>query len=142
LVLTYELLELGIPMVLVINQIDRARQMGIEINCQLLSQILKCEVICFSANTGEGLMELMSLIDKGNKEGKTKDKETGQPVTIIKAEFAGNSCNGNCANCSRSFQEIDSEDLKRAGKLLTLPAWLPGSSEQSPEAGWIKQKNH
>jgi len=116
LVLTYELLELGIPMVLVINQIDRARQMGIEINCQLLSQILKCEVICFSANTGEGLMELMSLIDKGNKEGKTKDKETGQPVTIIKAEFAGNSCNGNCANCSRSFQEIDSEDLKRAGK--------------------------
>ena len=116
LVLTYELLELGIPMVLVINQIDRARQMGIEINCQLLSQILKCEVICFSANTGEGLMELMSLIDKGNKEGKTKDKETGQPVTIIKAGFAGNSCNGNCANCSRSFQEIDSEDLKRAGK--------------------------
>ncbi len=115
LVLSYELIELGIPMVLVINQIDRARKMGIEINCQLLSQVLKCEVICFSANTGEGLMELMALMDnKGNKEGKGKEK--GQPVTIIKTELTGNGCSGNCANCSRGFHEIDSEDFKRAEK--------------------------
>ena len=115
LVLTYELMELGIPMILVINQIDRARQMGIEINCQLLSQIIKSEVVCFSANTGEGLMELISLIEmKGNKEG--KDKGAGQPVTIIKTKFDGNSCNGNCAGCSRSFLEIGAEDLKRAEK--------------------------
>jgi ferrous iron transport protein B len=115
LVLTYELMKLGIPMILVINQIDRARQMGIEINCQLLSQIIKSEVVCFSANTGEGLMELISLIEmKGNKEG--KDKGAGQPVTIIKTKFDGNSCNGNCAGCSRSFLEIGAEDLKRAEK--------------------------
>ena len=89
--------------------------MGIEINCQLLSQIIKSEVVCFSANTGEGLMELISLIEmKGNKEG--KDKGAGQPVTIIKTKFDGNSCNGNCAGCSRSFLEIGAEDLKRAEK--------------------------
>lgn len=115
LVLTYELLDMGIPVVLIINQIDRARQLGIEINRQMLSQLTGSEVIFFSANTGEGLLELIALVEKrGYKEG--KDNPAPLPATVIKTEFAGNHCDGNCSNCTLSFHEVGSEDFKRAEK--------------------------
>jgi len=41
LVLTYELLDLGYPLLFVLNQVDRAREMGIDINVPELSRILK-----------------------------------------------------------------------------------------------------
>ena len=119
LVLTYELKTLDIPMIVVINQIDRARQLGIDINRQLLSQVLNTEVVFFSANTGEGLMELITLIEKtkDKKEEKEKDKTAGKPVTVIPIDSR---CDGNCAGCSLSFREIGQEDFKRAEKAADL----------------------
>ena len=132
LVLTYELLDLGIPIVLIINQIDRARQLGIEINRQMLSQLTGSEVIFFSANTGEGLMELITIVEKGGyKEG--RDNPAPPPATVIKT---GNRCDGNCGNCSLNFDEIGSEDIKRAEKAADTARMVSRSIASGPKK-WL-----
>ena len=62
LLLTLELADLKIPMVLALNMSDEARQRGFEINIQRLSQILGIPVIETTATTGEGMNELRKII--------------------------------------------------------------------------------
>ncbi len=57
--LTLQLLELGIPVVLVLNVWDEAREKGIEIDVQALSRILDVEVVPTVATTGEGVQEIL-----------------------------------------------------------------------------------
>lgn len=57
--LTLQILELGIPMVIALNQIDAAREMGIEIDVERLSEILGVPVIPTVATKGIGLDEVM-----------------------------------------------------------------------------------
>lgn len=65
LVLTLELMEIDVPLVLLINQIDRARLMGLIIDGKTLSRELGVPVFKFSAVTGEGLLALLEQLEKG-----------------------------------------------------------------------------
>lgn len=60
--LTVELLDLGIPMVLVLNFQDEAQKRGININEQYLANELGCSVISMQARSGKGINELVDLI--------------------------------------------------------------------------------
>ena len=57
--LTLQILELGIPTVIALNQIDAAREMGIEIDTEKLSELLGVPVIPTVATKGIGLDEVM-----------------------------------------------------------------------------------
>ena len=56
--LTVQLLEMGVPMVIVLNMMDVARKRGIDIDVQKFSQELGCPVVPIVATTGEGTLEL------------------------------------------------------------------------------------
>lgn len=64
LLVTLELSELKIPMVLALNMSDEARERGIEIDCDRLSQILGVPVIETVGITGEGIADLRRAISK------------------------------------------------------------------------------
>ena|SRR5665648_273509 len=57
--LTLQLLEIGIPMVVALNQVDAAESMGISIDAELLSKQLGCPVIPIIATEGTGLEKLI-----------------------------------------------------------------------------------
>ncbi|MDK2892994.1 ferrous iron transport protein B [Methanohalophilus sp.] len=57
--LTLQVLELGIPTVVALNQVDAAREMGIEIDSKKLSELLGVPVIPTIATKGIGLDEVM-----------------------------------------------------------------------------------
>lgn len=60
--LTLQLRELGHPMLLVLNMIDKAEQSGLQIDIAQLEQQLGCPVIALSASTGQGLAELKQAL--------------------------------------------------------------------------------
>lgn len=59
--LTLQLLELGIPMVVALNQVDTAESMGILVDAKLLSKQLGCPVIATIATEGTGLEKLIEV---------------------------------------------------------------------------------
>ena len=62
--LTLQMLEHGIPTLIVLNMWDVAKRKGIHINVDKLSEHLKTPVVTITAVTGEGINELVSAIDK------------------------------------------------------------------------------
>ena len=60
--LTAQLLEMGVPIVLVLNMMDVARKRGIEIDTKKLSQELGCPVVPIVAISGEGIELLKTEI--------------------------------------------------------------------------------
>jgi ferrous iron transport protein B len=66
--LTFQLLEIGIPVVVVLNMIDVATRRGIEIDAQKISQMLGCKVIIASGAKGIGGDEIMEAIVKTSQE--------------------------------------------------------------------------
>ena len=62
--LTLQMLEHGIPTIIVLNMWDVAKRKGIHINVDKLSEHLKTPVVTVTAVTGEGINELVSTIDK------------------------------------------------------------------------------
>lgn len=129
LVLTLELLELNIPVVVVLNQIDRARALGITIDFQHLSQLLNCPVVPFSAISGEGLMELMDILEKGVA-GFAKETESSiDNIFHLDAAQPGN-CSGDCKSCLITAETcMNIADLQRAEKARTLSRMV--SKEQA-----------
>lgn len=113
LVLSYELMELGFPVLLLLNQIDRARALGIRINEKLLSEQFKSPVITFSATTGEGLQEVWNAITSLSLENKNKTGEEESPENMQNLSLGegpareipinrirGGQCSGHCGLCS------------------------------------------
>ena len=84
--LTIELLDFGIPLILVLNQIDRARELGVEVDREKLEKELNIPVIFASAITGEGIEELMEKISETIKTEKTTTyiQLSGKAESIIK----------------------------------------------------------
>jgi len=64
LILTTQLLEAGLPVILVLNMMDEAEKLGIQINTRLLERRLGIPVIPMVAVTGEGLGELKRHINE------------------------------------------------------------------------------
>ena len=62
LVLPLQLQQLGIPLVVVVNMIDEARQLGIRVDTEKLSRGLGAPVLSISAKYGEGQGELMRVL--------------------------------------------------------------------------------
>lgn len=60
LLLTVQLLEMGMPLVLACNMMDEARQAGIEIDMRRLGKILEVPVVSMVAREGAGLDEAMN----------------------------------------------------------------------------------
>ncbi|RLA82282.1 MAG: ferrous iron transport protein B [Epsilonproteobacteria bacterium] len=60
--LTFQLLEIGMPVVVVLNMMDVAQRRGIEINSEKISQMLGCRVIEASGAKGIGSQEIMQAI--------------------------------------------------------------------------------
>jgi len=60
--LTAQLLEMGVPIVLVLNMMDVARKRGIDIDTKKLSQELGCPVVPVVAVSGEGMDALKQKI--------------------------------------------------------------------------------
>jgi ferrous iron transport protein B len=72
--LTVQILELGVPVIVVLNMADLAESRGIHIDQAKLSQALKCPVIPTVASTGKGIDALLeSILSTINK---------SQPVEI------------------------------------------------------------
>ncbi len=119
LVLTHELLTLDKPLLVLLNQIDVVRSMGINIDIKLLSQRLGCPVIPFSAITGEGFLEFTKIMAENIGQRKHSSKETlvkknkTYPISL----YSDCNCSGNCLHCSQSTDQCMSEaDLQRAGE--------------------------
>ena len=92
--LTLQMLEHGIPTIIVLNMWDAAKRKGIHINVDKLSEHLKTPVVKVTAVTGEGINELVSTINNtvkneaGNKDEipKIDDKEKWMLIGNILAE--------------------------------------------------------
>ncbi len=64
LLLTAQLLELGIPVVIIVNMIDEMVKQGIRINSRLLSELLGVPVIETIATEGKGIEDIKKIIVK------------------------------------------------------------------------------
>ncbi|MDD3853899.1 MAG: ferrous iron transporter B [Syntrophomonadaceae bacterium] len=62
--LTLELIEMGLPVVVVVNQIDRAREIGLIIDGPMLERMIGVPAIFYSATTGEGKLKLIEALEK------------------------------------------------------------------------------
>ena len=62
--LTTQVLECSLPVILVLNMYDLAVANGLEINVDLLSRELGCQVVPVIANKGEGVNELRETIEQ------------------------------------------------------------------------------
>jgi len=74
--LTSQLLELGTPLILVINMIDIAKQRGIAIDAKALSEQLQCPVVMLQAHREVGLDDLKKVICK-------QDENTSLPLALF-----------------------------------------------------------
>ncbi len=62
--LATQLRDLGIPMVVALNMMDVARERGVEIRPEKLSDAIGCPVVTLVARRGEGLPELISHLEE------------------------------------------------------------------------------
>ncbi len=100
LVLTLELMELDIPVLILANQIDRARHMGLDINKEKLQSVTGCPVVLFSADSGEGVMELLKILEN--------------PSHFMSSRVSA-ICSGNCQACFMTSDNcLSAEDVSRA----------------------------
>ncbi|MGH1601294.1 ferrous iron transport protein B [Campylobacter majalis] len=60
--LTFQLLEIGVPVAIVLNMCDVAQARGIKIDDKKMSEILKCPVVKASARKGEGKDEIYEIL--------------------------------------------------------------------------------
>jgi len=60
--LTKQLIDMGKPMILAINQMDEAKSLGLKINTEKLSELLGIPVFTTIAITGEGMEEVKNAI--------------------------------------------------------------------------------
>ncbi len=74
LVLTTQLLELNIPMLVLANMVDVAKQKGISINFPTLADRLKTRVIPFIGSTGEGKSDLLNALSDFQQAIEDKDE--------------------------------------------------------------------
>ncbi|SHK42875.1 ferrous iron transport protein B [Thermocrinis minervae] len=62
LLLTVELLEMELPMVIALNMVDEAQKLGIEVDVQKMSELLGVPVIKTNGRTGLGVRDLLEAI--------------------------------------------------------------------------------
>ncbi|HCF51205.1 MAG TPA: hypothetical protein DER60_13045 [Syntrophomonas sp.] len=111
LVLTLEVLALGLPAVVVLNQMDIAANLSIEIDVEILARELGCPVIGLPDGEGRGLDRLMQWIKQ------PLDSDIGiDPLQLEK--LSKDSASSQCQHCAQACQHnvitIDRETIERA----------------------------
>lgn len=76
--LTSQLLEMRVPMIMVLNMMDVAKQRGIAIDISILADTLGCPVIPISASIGEGIQQLKEQINSA---------AASQPVPTLTIQY-------------------------------------------------------
>lgn len=91
-----QIIDLGVPSVLVLNKIDMAEKRGIELNTQELSRLLGIAVVATNARTEEGLSALKQLLaERGNSVSlpfylpNTEVKAVLEDIAVLSAEPVG-----------------------------------------------------
>ena len=87
LVLTTQLLELNTPIIVLANMVDVAKQKGILINFEALSERLKTKIIPIVGSTGEGIPELLTALN--NSQHALKDTEDSLEEAEETCTFGG-----------------------------------------------------
>ena len=62
LLLTTELLEFGIPMIIALNMSDEAKRLGIEVDARHTSELLDVRVVRTNGRNGDGVQELLDTV--------------------------------------------------------------------------------
>jgi ferrous iron transport protein B len=110
---TLQLLELGAPLIVALNQIDLAKRKGIEIDVEKLAEALGVPVVPTVAVKGVGLYELLEraieIIEK-RKEGKREHDKTRNERSLTNSAQTL----GTCSILVRYGNEIE----ERIGKLV------------------------
>jgi ferrous iron transport protein B len=82
--LTTQLLEMGIPMVVVLNMMDIAEQRGIQIDVPTLSKQLGTSVVPVVASSSKGISELKKIINHAAEMRRIPLVQVAYPDTIEK----------------------------------------------------------
>ena len=83
--LTTQLLEMGLPLVVVLNMMDVAQEQGVRVNPKRLSERLGCPVTPMVASRGQGLDELRSCLDEFLVEPQRPSAQVVYPSVIEEA---------------------------------------------------------
>ena len=127
--LTTQLLELGIPVVVVLNKLDSAETQEVEIDIDRLAQELGCPVIPAIAKKRNGLNKLRSVLNEVASRNVTVEPVKDQgPVKVYDPEerynkideYVENAVKQECVEC-RTTKIIDTVVLN---KFLAIPIFL------------------
>lgn len=101
--LTYQLLDLERPMVVVLNMMDMAKLNGLDIQIETLSKALGCPVIPVSASKNRGVSELKAFLAHKTIETPTPSVKTlnERASAIVEAFFSALPENSNLKSISR-----------------------------------------
>lgn len=137
LVLTLELLESRKPVLVLLNQVDRARNLGINIDFRSLSHLLGTLVLPFSASTGEGLEELLEYLHRKVAHQTLAPEaspapERGELIREVSPQMINlgqqMECSGICRRCSKDAEDcllpveiVRAEEAARIARAVTLP---------------------
>jgi ferrous iron transport protein B len=139
--MTVQLLEMGVPVVVALNMMDVARNRGIRIDIDLLSEKLGCPVVPIVAVSGEGLGELKRVIrqvaDGEHNAGfeLIHEDTVEQAITTLIPMLEGKCERANCRwlvlkllEGDRSAQQIADDEL-----LARVAEWQQAIEERSGE---------
>lgn len=73
---TLQLIDAGLPVILVLNMMDEARSLGLQINAEQLQRRLGIPVLPATATSGEGVDELLNLLADGRQLGSASPART------------------------------------------------------------------
>lgn len=76
---TLQLIDMGLPIIVFVNMMDEARDRGVRIDRDLLSDLLGVPIVAGAAATGEGVDELKELIGQAT---------AGHTMKSLKSRFA------------------------------------------------------
>lgn len=134
LVLTLEILALGLPTVVVLNQMDLAASLNIQIDMEALSQELECPVIGISVADGSGFKRLLDWLDKPVETGRS----SVDPRQIEKLSRTSGS--PKCQHCTEACQHnvitIDRATIERA---RTLAAQVIKTEPAARHQTWLEK---
>lgn len=97
--LTFQLLEIGIPVIVVLNMMDVAKRRGIEVDSKKIALMLHCPVIEAIGSRGVGGQEVMKSIiathenRENYEEFKINYEELEPHISLIEKEFEGTTSN-------------------------------------------------
>ncbi len=81
--LTIQLLELGVPIIIVFNIYDEAKTKGIEVDLNIVSKLLNVQATSTVATKKEGINELLNKIISIRQDKKPKDISYGQDLDRV-----------------------------------------------------------